>query len=148
MADATETLTENEAVARLEDHLQLAAGQLDPCPRLEPGLSGTMPCDDPTDGGPMGRVFVEAHYMLRGVDPADNRRVFDTLYRFWTEHGYALLQDLRDREKAPQLKVRHADDGFSISLRQNLADELKLSGSSPCVWPGGNPPPADGERDE
>jgi hypothetical protein len=135
------TMTADQAAARLDEHLRLALEQLSPEPRIEPGLSGTMDCDDPTDGGPLGRVFVEAHWWLRDVPPDRNRDVFDALHRRWESQGYVVIQDLRDRERAPQLKVRHPGDGFAVSLRENLAGELRLSSSSPCVWPDGVPPP-------
>lgn len=137
---AMQTLTEQQASARLEQHLRAALEQIEPRPSAEPGPSATMPCDDPSDGGPPGRVFVEAHYMLRDIPAAANRAVFDALHRYWTGHGYEVLRDLRERDRAPQLKVRHRGDGFSVSLRENLVRELSLSGSSPCVWTEGHPP--------
>lgn len=143
-----QTLTEEQASSRLEQHLRAAIEQIEPRPQPEPGLVGSMPCDDPTDGGPLGRVFVEAHYTLHGIAAGANRRIFDVLHRYWTEQGYTVLSDQRDRERAPQLKVRHRQDGFSVSLRENLARELRISGSSPCVWPEGNPPSETSERPE
>jgi hypothetical protein len=135
-----QTLTEAQASARLEQHLRAAMDQIEPRPSADPGPSATMPCDDPSDGGPPGRVFVEAHDMLRGIPAAANRAVFDALHRYWTANGYEVLRDLRERDRAPLLKVRHGGDGFSVSLRENLAHELSLSGSSPCVWAEGHPP--------
>lgn len=134
------TLTEQDAVVRLDEHIRAAVEQLSPAPRLEPGLAGSMPCDDPDDGGPLGRVFVEAHHWLRDVPARRNRQIFDTLHDFWVAKGYEVLSDLRDRPEAPHLKVRHRADGFSVSLRENLERDLKVSGSSPCVWPDGDPP--------
>lgn len=139
-APALVTLSEDQAAARLDEHLRAAVERLDPGPRLEMGLAGTMDCDDPTDGGPLGRVFVEAHYWLRDLPADRNREVFDTLHGYWVSQGYVVIEDLRDRARAPRLKVRHPGDHFSVSLRQNLADELRLSSSSPCVWPTGSPP--------
>src|SRR6266508_760304 len=134
------TLTEREASARLDRHIRAALAQMEFLPVLVPGLVGSMPCDDPTDGGPLGRVLVEAHYTLSGIPLDAHPQIFDVLYRYWTEHGYEVLSDLRGRGRAPMLKVRHSDDGFSVSLRENLATELLISGSSPCVWPDGLPP--------
>jgi hypothetical protein len=143
MSPAVETLTAEQARARLDQHLRAAVEQISPPPALEEHMAGTMACDDPSDGGPPGRVFVEAHHWLRGVDRARNRDVFDALHDHWSSHGYAVLADLRHRPAAPELQVRHAADGFSVSLRENLDGELTLSGSSPCVWPEGHPPDAD-----
>jgi hypothetical protein len=135
-----DTLTEEQATARLDAHLRAAVGRLRPTPSLEQAFASAMPCDDPDDGGPPGRIFIEAHYWLRDVPTERNRQVFDVLHEYWTANGYGVLSDLRDRPEAPQLKVRHGDDGFSVSLRENLAHELRISGSSPCVWADGHPP--------
>ena len=141
------TMTEEQAWARLEQHLRAAIVQ------IEPGLvaeaeraerAETMPCDDPTDGGPPGRVFVEAHYLLRAIARSANQGVFDGLHRYWTGQGYAVLRDLRGREPAPLLTVRHPDDGISVGLRENVIGELRIFGSSPCVWPEGHPPASAG----
>lgn len=140
MSDTMRTLTEAEAASRLDRHIRKALAQIKYHPVLVPGLVGSMPCDDPDDGGPLGRVFVEAHYTLSGVPVDANPAVFDLLYDFWLGEGYEVLSDLRTRGRAPHLKVRHPEDGFSVSLRENLASELRISGSSPCVWPEGHPP--------
>lgn len=143
MSAADETLTTEQARTRLDQHLRAAADRISPRPTLEEHLVGTMDCADPTDGGPEGRVFVEAHHWLRGVDRARNPAVFDVLHDHWSSHGYAVLTDLRHRQTAPELQVRHTTEGFSMSLRENLDGELTLSGSSPCVWPEGHPPAPD-----
>lgn len=139
------TMTEEQARARLEQHLRAAMAQIEPGfvaePELaEPERAETMPCDDPTDGGPPGRVFVEAHHLLGRIPRSANRAVFDGLHRYWTGQGYAVVSDLRSRESAPLLTVEHAGDGFSLGLRENVIGELRIFGSSPCVWPEGHPP--------
>jgi hypothetical protein len=136
-----QTLTEEQAFARLEEHLRQAIAQVQPAAGAEPGMRITVPCDDPSDGGPPGRVFVEAHYWLHGVPPERNRAVLDALYDYWAAHGYHVLSDQRTLEQAPQLKVVHREDSFVVILRQNLADQLEILGSSPCVWPEGTPSP-------
>jgi len=88
----------------------------------------------------------ESHYWLR-TKPKRNRRVFDALYDYWTAHGYLVLNDTRDAPRAPNLWVRNPEDGFSLSLDENLAADLKLAGSSACVWPTGTPP-ADTDTDD
>lgn len=140
MSDTMRTLTEDQAFRRLDEHIRKALARIKFHPVLVPGLVGSMPCDDPADGGPPGRVFVEAHYTLSGVPVEANQDVFDLLHDFWIGEGYVVISDLRGRGRAPHLKVRQPDDGFSVALRENLASELRLSGSSPCVWPEGVPP--------
>src|SRR6266508_2092020 len=135
-----DAMTEQEATARLGEHVAAAVQQLGSASAMEDAFASTMPCDDPDDGGPPGRVFVEAHRWLRDVPAARNRQIFDSLYDYWTANGYVVLSDLRDRPQAPQLKVRHRADGFSVILRENLAHELRISGSSPCVWPDSTAP--------
>lgn len=138
------TMTEEQAWARLEQHLRAAMAQIEPGFVAEPERAETMPCDDPTDGGPPGRVFVEAHHLLGHIPRSANRAVFDDLHRYWTEQGYAVVSDLRTREAAPLLTVEHTGDGFSLGLRENAIGELRVFGSSPCVWPEGHPPASAG----
>jgi hypothetical protein len=140
VSPAVETLTAEQARSRLGEHLRAAVERIEPRPALEDHLVGTMACDDPTDGGPPGRVFVESHHWLRGIAPDRNPDVFDALHAYWSGHGYAVMADLRHERPAPELQVRHAGDGFSLSLVENLDGELLLAGSSPCVWPEGHPP--------
>jgi hypothetical protein len=136
------TMTEDQARTHLERHLRAAMAQVTAGLDAEAERAETMPCDDPSDGGPPGRVFVEAHYLLRGREPSENQEVFDGLHRYWTTQGYTVLRDQRDRPPAPLLTVRHTDDGFSVGLRENVIGELRVFGSSPCVWPDGLPPAA------
>jgi hypothetical protein len=138
------TMTEDQAQARLEQHLRAAMTQIQPGLVAEAERAETMPCDDPSDGGPPGRVFVEAHHRLRGLPREANREVFDGLHRYWTGQGYTVLRDLRGHESAPLLTVQHPDDGFSVGVRENVIGELRVFGSSPCVWPEGYPPAAAG----
>jgi hypothetical protein len=132
------TLTKEQAAQRVEQHLNAAVDQIVPRPALEPGLKSTLECFDPSDNGPLGRVTVEHRYLMPSVAPADGAAVLDILASYWNDHGYRLLRDQRDKRLA-EIAVE-ADDGFRVVVTTNVAGQLSLIGSSPCVWPDGSRP--------
>lgn len=135
-AERAETFTLAEAYARVDQHIERAVEVLSPRPELVETFENEMPCTDMANNE-TGEYLVERHYeMIQG--PA-NAAVFDSLYAYWTSNGYRVTNDMRSRRKAPILQVRHDGDSFSVSLRQNLANQLHISGSSPCV-PLADPP--------
>jgi hypothetical protein len=126
-----ETFSLQEAYARIDKHIHNAIAHLSPPPDLRETFSSTAPCTDMVNNE-TGEYTVERHYALTG-GPAANSTVFETLYRYWTENGYRVTNDLRYRPAAPLLTVEHGEDSFSVSLRQNLASELDISAGSPCI---------------
>ncbi|MEE6261060.1 hypothetical protein [Plantactinospora sonchi] len=144
-ADARPTITTDQAAQRVEQLLRETYGQLPPGAELRPhGDLGTLPCDDPTDGGPAGRVFVEQQYEVTSpLDwPAD--QALPGLAEHWQRQGYRVIDDQRDRSD-PRLAVEHPEDGFRVSVnvyhRAPGSLDVYLIGSSPCVWPQGTPDP-------
>lgn len=139
------TITAEQAAQRVEELLQETYGQLPPGARLELfGVAGTLPCDDPTDGGPAGRVFYEKRYEV--VFPPDwpADRALPTLADYWRHRDYRVVNDLRDRSD-PRLSVEHPEDGFRVTVavwnRDSGAVDIYLTGGSPCVWEHGSPDP-------
>src|SRR6266545_122550 len=92
-----------------ERHIRDALAALGPGPALRLESDAVQACDDPTDGGPPGRVFVARRYWLLGAD----RR--GTAY--------------------PYLWVEHESDGFRVGIDANAVGDLLLVASSPCFWP-------------
>jgi|HigsolmetaAR206D_1030411.scaffolds.fasta_scaffold00681_2 hypothetical protein len=139
------TMTAEQAAQRVEELLQEAYGQLPPGARLEAfGPAGTLPCDDPTDGGPAGRVFYEKRYEVTFPAgwPAD--QALPRLAEYWGRRGYRVVDDMRDA-RDPRLVVEHPEDGFRINIavwnRDSGDVDIYLTGGSPCVWEHGTPDP-------
>ncbi|ROT34015.1 hypothetical protein [Micromonospora sp. HM5-17] len=138
------TITAEQAAQRVEELLQEAYGQLPPGAELETFDEGPLPCDDPTDGGPAGRVYYEKRYQVifPAGWPAD--QALPRLAEYWGQRGYRTIDDLRDHPD-PRLVVERPDDGFraiiSVWNRDSGAIDIYLTGSSPCVWEHGTPDP-------
>ncbi len=140
--DDMRTLSPPQAMGRVEEHIADAVAALPVQPRLEEQsrVEG-LPCDDPTDDGPLGRVTVGKTYWLRQVPKERNTEVFEAIHSYWLSHDYRVLHDWRDRTAAPALFVESNRDAFRMSLQSSLKGNLTLSATSPCVWPNGTPPP-------
>ncbi|MDG4785675.1 hypothetical protein O7626_06975 [Micromonospora sp. WMMD1102] len=137
------TVTAAQAAQRVEEILRDASAQLPPGAEMKPfGHTGTLPCDDPTDGGPAGRVFVEQQYELDFPPgwPAD--QALPTLAAYWQWRGYQVVNDLRDHGD-PRFTVQDPADGYRVGVtvyhRAPGSVDVYLIGSSPCVWRRGTP---------
>jgi hypothetical protein len=125
---------EQAAAQTAEEHIRRALAALDPAVTLRLESDAVQSCDDATDGGPPGRVFVARRYWLLG----SGRDAFDALARFWADHGYRLLEDRR-ATAYPYLWVEHDVDGFRVGIDANAVGDLLLGASSPCFWPTDQP---------
>lgn len=139
------TATKEQAAQRTEELVQEAFAQLPSGATLKlHNSSDESPCDDPTDGGPAGRVFAERRYLVvppaGGSWPAD--QAIPALVTFWQQKGYRVHDDRRTGSY-PRYVVETAD-GYSANIstfdRGDHVD-VTLSSSSPCVWPNGTPDP-------
>lgn len=124
---------EVQAHTRADTHIHAAATALGPTVRLQLQSATVEPCDDPTDGGPRGRVFVARRYWLLDADPT-RPDAFGHLAAYWSAQGYRVLNDGR-AQPYPYLWVEHPDDGYRVGVDRNATGELLLGASSPCFWP-------------
>ncbi|GIF29837.1 hypothetical protein Aut01nite_28230 [Actinoplanes utahensis] len=139
------TETTAQAVQRVEELVEEAFARIPAGATLQFN-DGTdrMPCDDPTDNGPKGRIFVEKRYKVvpsaAGAWPAD--QAIPALVAFWAERGYRLHDDGRDR-RDPKYVVETPDGYMVIVKGWNRGDhyDYTLTGSSPCIWANGTPDP-------
>lgn len=99
-----------------------------------------LPCDDPSDQGPLGRVTVAKVYWLRELPTERTAELFGAMHSYWLPHDYRVLDDDRGR-RAPALFMEHNRDAFRMSMKTSVQGELSISATSPCVWPEGTPPP-------
>ncbi|GGL12903.1 hypothetical protein [Mangrovihabitans endophyticus] len=137
------TDTRAEAKARVEQLARAAFAALPDGASLQ--HSDGVPCDDPTDNGPAGRIFVEHRYNL--VPPTTGQtwpadQVISTLVRYWQQPHYRVHDDGRTR---PDPKyVVETPDGYAVIVRAFARGDhldFTLSSSSPCIWPNGTPNP-------
>jgi len=128
---------EERAYARAAAHVRSAAGALGmDFEALDAAYGQTMAADDPTDGGPAGRVFVAAKWWLpTGTDPA----TLDTVTEFWRRGGYDLIADGR-RDPLPYVWAEDPTDGYRVGLDTNAQGRLVLGASSPLFWSEGEGP--------
>ncbi|MGH3797074.1 MAG: hypothetical protein ACRDSP_19550 [Pseudonocardiaceae bacterium] len=140
MANSMRTLTAQQATQRMEEHIARAVAALPVTPRLEEQSFDRLPCADPSDNGPLGRVSVGKVYWLRELPIERTTEVFNAMHSYWLSHNYRVLSDQRDL-RVPALFVENNDDAFRMSLQANVQGDLTISATSPCVWPNGTPPP-------
>ncbi len=141
MTESMRTLTAQQAMERVEQHIADAVAALSMKPRLEEGSTvSPLPCDDPSDQGPLGRVTVANLYWLRDLPKDRTAELFETMHSYWLSHDYRVLDDHRDL-RMPALFVESNRDAFRMSLQANVRGDLSISATSPCVWPEGTPPP-------
>lgn len=98
-----------------------------------------MPCTDPTDHGPVGRVTAGATYWIRGLSESEILQHFDSFEQWLSEHDFAILVD--ERPKFYFLSGENRKDGFLLAFRYYPGVTPSISAGSPCVWPNGTPEP-------
>jgi hypothetical protein len=134
------TITQQEANNRAEQYILDAVASLQPAPRLEIlARYEDSPCDDPSDHGPRGRVFVSRAYWLRDVPRQRNTEVIDTLVKWWVDHNFVITSD--KRPKANLVFAESKTDSFRMSVQESSQGDLSIGTDSPCVWPNGTPAP-------
>ena len=121
-------VTESDAYDRVEAYVRSAATALPADASLEPASA---PSSVVCEGQPDGQVKVTSTYWIRGI--AYDNAHFDTMLRWWEEHSFELLDDLRPERH--YLWVQNTTDGFRMSLRDNEKGELLLGAESPCLNP-------------
>ncbi len=135
------TETRKEAAEHVERLLKDAIAQLPGRVQTEVGLRvDTLPCDDPTDGGPLGRVIVEHDYDIHGLADKDYPEQFEILKRYWEDRGYRRLLFEKDGKS---LLMKYTDSAeYRIVLGTSFdGSSLWVRASSPCIWPNGTPEP-------
>jgi hypothetical protein len=132
------TITQRQAAQEVQQRIHTAAAQLPSSARLEQQLTDFSSCDDPTDGGPAGRVTASTNYQIHDVPAARYPRYFELLRKWFERNGFRVLAN--DRQGVSQyLWVENNRDGFRLALQSNDVGGLYLTASSPCVWPNGTP---------
>ncbi|MGQ0778993.1 MAG: hypothetical protein ACT4NY_32040 [Pseudonocardiales bacterium] len=140
MTERMRTLTAQEAVQRMEEHIARAVAALPVTLWLEEQSFDQLACDDPSDLGPRGRVSVGKRYCMRSLAFERATELFDAMHSYWLSNDYRVLSNHRDLS-ATALFVENNADAFRMSMMTSVQGELAISATSPCVWPEGTPPP-------
>ncbi|GAA3709313.1 hypothetical protein GCM10022224_088570 [Nonomuraea antimicrobica] len=127
-------LTLEQATQRVEDNFRRVFAQLPAHARAEKIAGDPAPCNEPSDGGPAGRVVASVDYRIHDLPPEHYGHLFDVLRAWWIDHRFTVLIDARPR--GLYLWVENAADGFRMAAQANEAGGLFLTSASPCVWPG------------
>lgn len=135
------TITQQQAVARVDRLLRDTGAAITPRPRLvvdKPGTQVTSCLEEP-EGSSDARVQPAGEYFLQGVPQQARASVAEQIMRFWKAKGYA-VDAFHMGTSDPQVHGT-TQDNFLVALEPNGGGELSIGASSPCVWPNGTPPP-------
>lgn len=125
---AEDPINKDEAVEKIDEHINHAVGVLPEDVRLEP-------LDQPITGGCEGGgrnepVTVSHTYWLYDLDPEDNEANAEALHQYWTDNGFEILSD--ERPETLSISVQQPEDGFGMTLRESDDGILSVGASSPC----------------
>lgn len=140
--------TETQAVAieRVEQLIRDATAQLPTGATLTNNYrSNEAGCDDPTDNGPAGRIFVEHRYAVVSADNYGRWRsdlVIPPLAAYWEKQGFRVKNDMRAKSD-PRYTVEDPDGYFATvqGYDRGGSYDFTLTVGSPCIWPNGTPNP-------
>jgi hypothetical protein len=110
--------------------IHAAVAQL-PAARLEQQLTRSMPCDDPTDNGPKGRVTASTTYHIHDLPPDQYPHFFDLLRDWWQRNNFRILDDSSHGATDTYLWVDNNRDGFRMALQSNDNGEYLLLRARP-----------------
>ncbi|GAA0922620.1 hypothetical protein [Nonomuraea longicatena] len=129
------TITQAQAVARVDQLVHETATALDPRPRLE-----LIPYSVPPGTCPEGegQVIVNRKYWLRGVPESRNTNISRQVRAFWVSQGHHVTGS--GTGGSPNLSGESQPDGFILALVRAADGALYLAATSTCVWPDGTPP--------
>ncbi|WP_433539799.1 hypothetical protein ACQP10_24900 [Streptosporangium sandarakinum] len=138
------TITEVEALARVEHLIKGAAAAIKPEPKLDlyrPSLNSNG-CPDSAGGDSGNRMMVSRSYYLRGIPQERLAEAAMQVKHYWERQGHYI-----EGASANGLNIsgRSRPDGFLLSLDATDSDNgvvLGIGATSPCVWRNGTPEPS------
>ncbi|WP_283137911.1 hypothetical protein [Rhizohabitans arisaemae] len=137
------TITQEQAIARLEQLVAEAVANIDPKPRLELFEPSLTPgnCLDPMDGGSEDRLVLSRAYWLRGISKDGVVEIAGQVKRNWEQKGYRIKSTGFDSNK-PDISGFSVPDDFILLLERTEEGGLYLGVTSTCIWPNGTPEPS------
>lgn len=137
------TITEQQAVDRIEELIQKSVGVIEPDPQVElfrPSLNRRI-CVGATDGGSEARIIVTRSYYLRGIPKDRVVEVAEQVKTHWEKQGHLITGAEGFDIGRPDVSGRSRPDDFLLSLTWTEGDVLGLAATSTCIWPNGTPSP-------
>ncbi|WP_143590831.1 hypothetical protein [Thermoactinospora rubra] len=131
------TITQSEAIARVDQLIHETANTLTPKPRLELIPSSTTPGSCLDSGKPQGQVVINRKYWLRGIPKDETMSIAHQVRAYWKKQGHRIVGS--GGPKNPDLSGESHPDGFILALSWTEGDNLYLAATSPCVWPDETP---------
>lgn len=138
------TMTETQALARVEQLIKETAAVIKPKPRLDlyrPSLNPNS-CLDPSDGGSKDRIVVNRSYYLRDIPQDQLAEVARQVKQYWEQQGH-YIEGIAQNDLDMSGRSRPDDFLLSLAATGDSGDILLgLAATSPCVWPNGTPEPS------
>ncbi|GII27054.1 hypothetical protein [Planotetraspora mira] len=138
-----QTITQAQALTRVEQLLTSTASVLDPGPRLELNtiFPTTSSCLDPGPAESSKQVVVSRAYWLRDVPASANMAIARQVMDHWKQQRHIITGTGGLETGHPHIAGESRPDGFILALGWAEGDRLYLAATSPCVWPDGTPEP-------
>ncbi|MGW4468237.1 hypothetical protein ACWENQ_01050 [Nonomuraea sp. NPDC004354] len=133
-----QTITQEQADARVNQLIRETAAVLTPKPRLELIPYGTGPDGCLTPGEPEGKVTINRAYWLRDIPKSENMNISRQVKAYWEAQGHRIVAT--GTGNSPNLNAESSPDHYILSLSWAEGDNLFLESTSTCVWPDGRAP--------
>jgi hypothetical protein len=134
------TLTQAQALTRVEQLIHDTAGALTPKPRPESIPSFTAPSSCLDEDKSQDQIVVSRAYWLREVPKSENMAISRQVRAYWQSQGHRITAS--GNATNPDLSGESYPDGFTLTLTWAEGDNLYLGAASTCIWPDGTPPSA------
>jgi hypothetical protein len=138
-----QTITQTQALTRVEQLLTSTASALDPEPRLESNaiFPTSSRCLDPGLAESSKQVVASRAYWLRDIPAKQHIAIAHQVRDHWIQQGHVITGTGGVEAGHPNISGETRPDGFILALGWAEGDHLYLAATSPCVWPDGTPEP-------
>lgn len=132
--DMTKTMTQPQALTRVDQLIRESAESLIPRPRLElvPYSVPPNPCVFDDAGQPQ-RFSINRKYWLRDIPVTENITIANQVVEEWKRRGHVIVSRGGWAANKPGAHARTEPDGFLLALAWTEGDNLYLAATSPCL---------------
>jgi hypothetical protein len=135
------TITQAQALARVERLIRDTAAAITPAPRLELIPSSVPPSMCLHENESQQQVVISRSYWLRDVSKSQNMAIARQIESYWEKQGHRIVSTGGFAVGHPSIGGSSRPDHFNLALTWAEGDHLYLGAASTCVWPDGTPPP-------
>ncbi|MGW4468246.1 hypothetical protein ACWENQ_01095 [Nonomuraea sp. NPDC004354] len=136
------TITQAQAISRVDQLVHETAAALVPKPRLELMPFTVPPSRCLHDGDSQDKVVINRAYWLRDVPKTKNMEIARQVRAYWEAQGHRIVSTGGWEVGQPSIGGESRPDGFILALVWAAGDDLYLASTSTCVWPDGTPSPS------